>query len=105
MPYSEDLRSRVRRYVVEGGTKSEAGRIFGVCRSTVYRWIKQPRAAGKPGRKGPDKLDESALLEDVRAYPDKLLRERAQQFGMSINGIWVALKRLGVKKNPEIRRT
>ena len=48
------------------------------------------------------KLDEQALLEDVRHYPDKLLRERAEDFSMSINGIWVALKRLGIKKNAEI---
>jgi transposase len=47
-------------------------------------------------------LDEQALLEDVRRYPDKLLRERAEDFSMSINGIWVALKRLGIKKNAEI---
>ena len=52
----------------------------------------------KPGRTKPDKLDEQALLEDVRRYPDKLLRERAEDFSMSINGIWVALKRLGIKK-------
>ena len=57
---------------------------------------------GKPGRTKPDKLDEQALLEDVRRYPDKLLRERAEDFSMSINGIWVALKRLGIKKNAKI---
>ena len=103
MAYSEDLRKRVRAYIAAGGKQSEACKLFGICRDTIYRWVNDPTAAQTPGPKGPRKLDEQALLEDVRLYPDKLLRERAQDFNMSINGIWVALKRLEVKKNTRIR--
>ena len=105
MAYSEDLRQRVRQYVANGGSKAEASRLFDVSRTAIYRWWNNDSPRKKPGRTKPDKLDEPALLEDVRRYPDKLLRERAEDFSMSINGIWVALKRLGIKKNAEICRT
>ena len=61
------------------------------------RVIPRPLAAGIAIFR-PAVLFEQVLLEDVRRYPDKLLRERAEDFSMSINGIWVALKRLGIKK-------
>ena len=102
MAYSEDLRQRVRQYVANGGSKAEASRLFDVSRTAIYRWLNNDSPSKKPGRTKPDKLDEQALLQDVRRYPDKLLRERAEDFSMSINGIWVALKRLGIKKNAEI---
>ena len=102
MAYSEDLRQRVRQYVANGGSKAEASRLFDVSRTAIYRWLNNDSPRKNPGRTKPDKLDEQALLEDVRHYPDKLLRERAADFSMSINGIWVALKRLGIKKNAEI---
>ena len=105
MAYSEDLRQRVRKYVANGGSKAEASRLFDVSRTAIYRWLNDESPSKKPGRTKPDKLDEQALLEDVRRYPDKLLRERAEAFSMSINGIWIALKRLGIKKNAEIQRT
>ena len=70
--------------------------------TAIYRWLNDESPRKNPGQTKPDKLDEQALLEDVRRYPDKLLRERAEDFSMSINGIWVALKRLGIKKNAEI---
>ena len=98
MAYSEDLRQRVRQYVANGGSKVEASRLFDVSRTAIYRWLNNNSPGKKPGRTKPDKLDEQALLEDVRRYSDKLLRERAKDFSMSINGIWVALKRLGIKK-------
>ena len=102
MAYSEDLRQRVRQYVANGGSKAQASRLFGVSRTAIYRWLHDDSPRKKPGRTKADKLDEQVLLEDVRRYPDKLLRERAEDFSMSINGIWVALKRLGIKKNAEI---
>ena len=96
------LRQLVRQYVANGGSKAEASRLFDISRTAIYRWLTNDSPRKKPGRTRPDKLDEQALLEDVRHYPDKLLRERAEDFSMSINGIWVALKRLGIKKNAEI---
>ena len=98
MTYGEDPRQRVRQYVANGGSKAQASRLFGVSRTAIYRGLNDESPRKKPGRTKPDKLDEQALLEDVRRYPDKWLRERAEDFSMSINGIWAALKRLGIKK-------
>jgi hypothetical protein len=43
----------------------------------------------------------AALAQHVAQYNDMYLAERAAHFGMSINGIWMALKRLDTtrKKN------
>lgn len=104
MAYSEDLRHRVRLYVSDGGLVKEAAKIFSVSIKSASRWVNNHEPRRKPGRKGADKLDEAALLRDVQRYPDKLLRERAKDFDMSVNGIAVALKRLGIKKNTTIWR-
>lgn len=102
MSYSEDLRNQVRRYIANGGSKVEAVRIFNVGRTTIYDWLNHPRPCGKPGRVRADKIDEEQLHADVRLYPDKLLRERAEKFHVSISGMCKAMKRLGYKKNAKI---
>ena len=99
MAYSEDLRQRVRSYVAHSGSKVDASKIFDITRPTVYAWLTDLSPRKKPGRTKSDKLNEQALLNDIRMHPDKLLRERAEDLSRSINGIWVALKRLGIKKN------
>jgi transposase len=99
MTYSIDLRERAVEYVQRGGLRTEASRIFGIDRKTLYKWLKMEdlRPKGR-SRFQKRKLDKEALLADVKAYPDKLLRERAVHFGVHINAIWVALKALGVSK-------
>ena len=49
----------------------------------------------------PRKLDWEALKSDIEKHPDKLLRERAKEFGVWPNSIWYACRCLGVthKKN------
>jgi len=102
MSYSEDLRQRVIKYVGSGGSKVEAAARYGVGRDTVYRWLKQPKPS-KPGPKAP-RIDTHALAEHVANNPDALLTERAAHFGMSVNGIWCAMKRLNLsKKNVAVR--
>jgi len=104
MTYSYDLREKAIKYIEEGGSKSEAVRIFGVSRGTLYRWIGMEDVRPKRRRKGyTRKLDKKALQAHVDAYPDMLLRERAAHFGVRINSIWVALKVLDMtKKNDEV---
>jgi len=46
MPYSEDLRERVLRYVDSGKSKMSAHQTFGVSRSTIDRWIKLRERTG-----------------------------------------------------------
>lgn len=98
MTYSLDLRERAVSYVRSGGSQAEASRIFGVTARCLYNWLKRddlrPKAHGTRRRK----LDKSALAAHVRAYPDALLRERAEHFGVQVNAVWVALRQLDIRK-------
>jgi transposase len=98
MTYSLDLRERAIGFVKQGGNKADAARIFGINRQTLYNWLSakdiQPKRCGPRRRK----LDKVALASHVRDYPDALLRERAEHFGVHVNAIWVALRMLDIRK-------
>lgn len=103
MTYSVDLRSRAVAYVRGGGSRTEAARIFQVGRKTIYCWLNAPDLHPRPAKERRRKLDKAALSRHVRDFPDALLRERAAHFGVTINAIWMALKKLSVtKKNDEV---
>ena len=103
MGYSVDLRERVVDYVRRGGGRTEAARIFKVSRMTIHRWLGMDDLTPKPARERRRKLDKAALARHVLEHPEALLRERAEAFGMSINAIWVALKKLRItKKNDAV---
>jgi len=100
MTYSLDIRTRVVDYVAQGGSKSDASRIFKVGRQTIYNWLSSddlhPKRHGSRRRK----LDIVALASDVRNYPDSYLYERASRFGVSTVAIFKALRKMKiVKKN------
>ncbi len=104
MSYSVDLRERVVSFVRGGGSPTKAAQVFQVGRTTLYRWLNSPDLQPKPARERQRKLDKAALAEHVRNFPDALLKERAAHFGVHINAIWTALKKLKItKKNDEIR--
>jgi transposase len=98
MSYSVDLRERVVGYVRGGGSLTQAARLFQISRVTLYRWLSAPDLHPKPANERRRKLDKVALAAHVRAFPDALLRERAAHFGVTINSIWVALKKLKITK-------
>lgn len=85
----------------EGLTIKEAAMRFRVGVATLTRWIKKIEPIAR--RKRPwTKIDMVELARDVRAYPDAYLYERADRLGVSRNGIFEALRRMGVtyKKSP-----
>ena len=47
MAYSLDLRERVIRFLENNDDKKLASALFGVDRSTIYRWIKHKKESGK----------------------------------------------------------
>ena len=101
MSYSLDLRERVVGYVKEGGKKTDAAKQFKVSVWCVNDWCKRKNLEPNvsPGRRR--KFSWEALREDVRKYPDKLLKERADAFGVHINAIWYACQQMKItdKKN------
>lgn len=106
MSYSIDLRERVIKFIEEGGSKTEAARIYAVCRDTIYDWLKKKTENGtlsdaSPKRKW-KKIEPSALLAYVEENPDFTLSEYGKFFGASNPSVHAALKKLKItrKKRP-----
>ena len=95
MTYSVDFRRHVLSIrKKEGLTLEQTSERFGVGRASLCRWLRRLEPdQSKPGKR---KIDLLALAEDVRAYPDAYLHERAARFGVVPNAIFEALRRLGV---------
>ncbi len=90
----------------EGLTYEDTAIRFGIGRATLARWIKC--VDRKPYHRAPNKIPNEALRIDVETYPDAYQVERAKRFGVTVEAICYALKRLGVtyKKSlqPSTRR-
>lgn len=105
MTYHLSHRQAVISYIKDGGSKVEASKIFKVSRNTLYRWLSlddlSPRARESTRHR---KIDKQALRDHVEQYPDMFLRERCVEFGVSIEGIRKAMKKLniGKKKSADI---
>ena len=105
MRYSTDLRKRVLNFVNKGGSKAEAERIYKVSRRTIYNWLASPTpfAYEKPGPKGPRLIDYGALQAHVKVFPDQTPAERAKHFGVSKDGIYYALGKLGIRRKKKFQ--
>lgn len=105
MAYSVDLRKRVVEFVLSGGSKAEASRRYQISLWCVNDWCSRTslEPTTSPGR--PRKMDWCTLKIDIQKNPDKLLRERAQEFGVWTNAIWYACGQMKVtrKKNSSLR--
>ena len=99
MGYSLDLKKRVINYVENGGSPSEAAKVFQVGRASIYRWLErvEPVQVKRRNRK----LDWKALEQDVRINPEARLIDRARQFGVRPSAISYAFKKMKItrKKN------
>lgn len=103
MTYDIDLRERVVKYVHNGGSQMEAVRLFEVDRKTIYHWLRREDLSPTVVKTRERKLDKSALAAHVRDYPDALLRERSEHFGVTPSAIWRSIRRLNIrKKNDEV---
>ena len=101
MPYSLDLRERVVNYVRSGESIDEAVKLFKVSRATIYRWLNRPDLRATVVKRRRRKLDDKALIQHVREYPDAQLKDRAAHFNVHPTAIFYAFKRLKItrKKN------
>ncbi len=98
MTYSIDLREAVISYINNGGSKSEAVRIFNISRDTLYRWLGmgdlRPKVHGERRRK----IDKAALKAHAQEFPDMYLHERAAIFDVHTSSMGRMLKKLGIVK-------
>jgi transposase len=103
--YSEDLRKKVISYIMSGGSKREASRVFNIGEDTVYRWLRLHKAGDLKAKKRavyPRKIDEQKLRDYVQANPDHTLEQIAGALNLSIQTIFRWLRRLKItrKKRP-----
>lgn len=98
MTYSSDMRRAVLAYIKEGGSQAEASRLFKVSHMSIHRWLKASSLEPKTGFTRRRKIDAAALRAHVKAHPQMYLRERAAHFGVAVNTMHYALKRLKIVK-------
>ena len=106
MSYSLDMRERVIKFVEEGGSKVKAAAIFGICRDTIYGWLRKKAEQGtlqdSPPKRGWKKLNPVVLLAYVLEHPDFTLAEYAKYFGASIPSVCLALRRLKITRKKRL---
>ncbi len=105
MSYSYDLRKRVEAYVLGGGKKTDAARLFQVHVQSIHNWMRMKgggRSAGKPGPKTGRAVHRAALKQAIAAHPDARLQELAANFQVHPSTIFYACKKWGItrKKRP-----
>ncbi len=106
MLYSIDFRKKVIAFFDAGHNKAETARQFLISVTTLNDWLSLREEKGSlhpaPLVRRWRKLDPSALEKRILAYPDALLKEHAEFFGVCIQTISNALTKLGFsrKKRP-----
>jgi len=97
------MRHRVVLYVKDGGTKISASRHFKVSLWCVNDWGKRDTLEPIKSTGRPRKIDWEALRADIQNHPDKVLRERAKEFGVHINAIWSVCQKLKISHKKTLR--
>jgi transposase len=101
-----DLRKRVLQYLEKNNDKMKASQLIQVGIATVYRWIKRKKQKGnvEPLRKKSTykKIDDQKLIAYVEQNPDHFLSEIAKHFGLTLQGIFYALKRLKITRKKRL---
>ena len=120
-PYSDDLRERVARSVLEGRSARETARIFDVSVASAVKWSQRLRATGSAaaksmgGARHPCMLVAELpwILERLKERPDLTVRALALELRgrgysrLSHNTVWTLLRSAGFsfKKKPVRRGT
>ena len=86
------------RFIENGNSITKAARIFGINRTTVYRWLDKPNLEPIRVVRRKRKIDVARLEQDVAKYPDKTLKQRAQEFGVVPSSIYYQLQRLNIRR-------
>lgn len=101
-----DLRERVIDYLEKGNDTNSASELFKISPRTVQRWSKQKKETGniEPRKRefAYRKIDLKQLKQYVELHPDQFLHEIAENFSVTLQAIFYALKKLKItrKKRP-----
>jgi transposase len=116
-PYSLDLRDRVARFVVSGGTTREAADLFDVSVTAAGRWGRRLRETGSAAalamggvRRAVLAGEREWLLARIKEQPDLTLRAIQAELAergviVSYDAVWQFYRREGItfKKKPARR--
>jgi len=103
MCYSLDLRKKVISFIENGNSITKVARVFGINRTTVYRWLDKPNLEPIRVVRRKRKIDIARLEQDVAKYPDKTLKQRAQEFGVVPSSIYYQLQQLNIRRKKQFR--
>ncbi len=99
MAYSKDYRQMILDKLEMGYSYRELVEEYQISATTIQRWKKNPEP--KVYKRVSYKIDNDALIADVKAHPDDYHYERARRFNCSDRGISKALKRLGITQKKD----
>ncbi len=86
------------KFILQGGGKREASRIFNIGEDTIYKWIRRYNEGNLEAKKRTHfrtKIPIERLLKYVKENPDHTLKDIGQRVNLSITRVWEHLKRLG----------
>ena len=101
MAYSKDYRQMILSKLDEGYSFRELAEEYQISPTSIQNWKK--RLERKQCKRVPSKIDNDALIADVKAYPDDYHYERARRFNCSDRGIGKALKRIGITQKKDTK--
>jgi transposase len=108
-PYSIDLRQRVLQYLEKTDDKMKASQLFQVGIATIYRWVARRKQNGNieplTRKSTYKKIDDQKLIAYVEQNPDHFLSEIAKHFGLTLQAIFYALRRLKITRKKRLRST
>jgi len=109
MVYPLDLRQSALNYILNGGNRLEASKIFRVTVPTLANWLsrqKQQDLAPKMKGSKSSKINNEKLKKYIEDHPDSYLREIAVVFNTTLQAVFYACKRLNItlKKKPRTTR-
>lgn len=98
--YSKDMKRCAVRYFQDSHSYEETEKIFGMAKSTLYKWVKEAEAGfpEKAKRTYEKKINKAALIMAIEEKPDSELSELAEPFGCSEQAVFYALQRLGITR-------
>jgi transposase len=107
--YSTDLRERVLQYLEKNKNRREASLLFQVGEATIYRWLSRKKEKGnvEPIRRPYvyKKIEDQELINYVEKNPDHFLIEIAENFNLTPQAIFYALKRLKLTRKKSSHST
>jgi putative transposase len=106
--YSLDLRQKVISFIVQGGSKRAAAKVFNVGEDTIYRWLRRNKSGDLAPRKRtdfPTKVPLETLRKYVEENPDHTLKEIGLAVKLSGSKVWKHLKKLKLTRKKRPRST